>query len=52
VSNSPEQRQRACEGVLDRVRLPRTLALFSRKLGARFIVFRLPRFSEGRPTDA
>jgi len=34
---SPEQRQRADEGQLDGLRMPRTLALFSRKLGARFV---------------
>ncbi len=34
---SPLQRQRAREGVLDNLRLPRTLGLFSRKLGARFV---------------
>lgn len=34
---SPEQRQRAREGTLDGLRLPRTLGLFARKLGARFV---------------
>ena len=34
---SPQQRQRAREGTLDGLRLPRTLGLFARKLGARFV---------------
>ncbi|AKJ02970.1 acetyltransferase (GNAT) family protein [Archangium gephyra] len=34
---SPQQRQRAHEGLLEGLRLPRTLGLFSRKLGARFV---------------
>ena len=34
---SPQQRQRAREGMLEGLRLPRTLSLFSRKLGARFV---------------
>ncbi len=34
---SPQQRQRVCEGMLNGLRLPRTLGLFSRKLGARFV---------------
>jgi hypothetical protein len=34
---TPLQRLRACQGQLEGLRLPRTLALFSRKMGARFI---------------
>jgi putative hemolysin len=34
---SPEERQRAAEGRLEGLRLPRTLSFFATKLGARFI---------------
>jgi hypothetical protein len=34
---SPQQRWHAREGLLDGLRLPRTLGLFARKLGARFV---------------
>jgi hypothetical protein len=34
---TPEERLRACQGHLEGLRLPRTLSLFSKKLGARFI---------------
>ncbi|MFP2926316.1 GNAT family N-acyltransferase [Pyxidicoccus sp. 3LG] len=34
---TPEARLRACQGRFDGLRLPRTLSLFSKKLGARFI---------------
>jgi hypothetical protein len=34
---TPDERLRACTGRFDGLRLPRTLSLFARKLGARFI---------------
>ncbi|MFP2908152.1 GNAT family N-acetyltransferase [Pyxidicoccus sp. 3LFB2] len=34
---TPEERLRACQGRFEGLRLPRTLSLFARKLGARFI---------------
>jgi hypothetical protein len=34
---TPEERLRACQGRFDGLRLPRTLSLFAKKLGARFI---------------
>ncbi|MCP3139292.1 N-acyl amino acid synthase FeeM domain-containing protein [Pyxidicoccus xibeiensis] len=34
---TPEERLRACQGHFDGLRLPRTLSLFAKKLGARFI---------------